>query len=90
LRIARTGSGAQAPSWWRHRAGALATAAACYSSSSSSIRRSARHRAFGSAGSAHRQHGFELRSDGIRYRLQWFLGIALHSAALHVARWAID
>jgi hypothetical protein len=42
------------------------------------------------SGSAQRQRSFELGSDGIRYRVQRFRGITLHSAALHVARWAID
>ena len=41
----------------------------------------------------HRQldaSGLERYSDGIRYGLQRFRGIALHSAARHVARWTVD
>jgi hypothetical protein len=35
------------------------------------------------AGPAHLEHGFELGSDGIRYGLQRFRSVSLHSAALH-------
>jgi len=42
------------------------------------------------ARAAQRKHGFELGSDGIRYHLQRFRCISLHSAALHCAGCAID
>jgi hypothetical protein len=42
------------------------------------------------AGLPQRQRGLELRSDGIRYGLQRFRCISLHSAALQCARCAID
>jgi hypothetical protein len=43
-------------------------------------------------GAAHRiiKGRLELGGHGIRYHLKRFRGIALHSAALHVARSAID
>jgi hypothetical protein len=36
------------------------------------------------------QRGYELGSDGIRYGLQRFRCVSLHSAALHCVRCAID
>jgi hypothetical protein len=42
------------------------------------------------SGAVEREHGFELDSDGIRYGLQRFRCVSLHSAALHCARYAID
>ena len=43
-----------------------------------------------SASTAQRQHGLELRSDGIRYGLQRFRVVSLRFAALTCARHAID
>jgi hypothetical protein len=42
------------------------------------------------ARTAQRQRGFELGSDGIRYGLERFRCVSLHSAALHCTRCAID
>jgi hypothetical protein len=42
------------------------------------------------AGAAQRQRGLELGSNGIRYGLQRFRCVSLHSAALQCARCAID
>jgi hypothetical protein len=41
-------------------------------------------------GPAQRQHGLERRSDGIRYYLQRFRCISLHSAALHCVPGTVD
>jgi hypothetical protein len=43
-----------------------------------------------SAGPAQGQRVLEFGSDGIRYGLQRFRCVSLHSAALHFARCAID
>jgi hypothetical protein len=56
---------------------------ACYSSNSSSIpAQRAASGLRGGPGPAQRQRGLELGSDGIRYGLQRFRCISLHSAAL--------
>jgi hypothetical protein len=74
-----------------HQVRAANAAIACYSSSSSSIRRRARRRALRvRPGTAQRQRGLELGSDGIRYHLQRFRCVSLHSATLRCARCAID